>query len=247
MSARLGAVALAALVTTAVGAHAVVPCRSRMGAVVVRDVCRKHETTLDRAALGALGAQGTAGTPGAQVRIADANGKLVGAFDQFTDSGLVATVALGTDVVPLPVDRAGFVQGPSVQRAFLTSDCTGDRYVLAGPLAPPITFATIAADGFTVSYGRQVDAAPHAAYYGSSRVAGADANAAMAACQAGMPAGVVTSAASICAAPLEALVCVDCCRQLTDVGQFIPASATPVRTFDLRTLALTPPFHLERR
>jgi hypothetical protein len=72
-----GAAFLVLLAVTAAPADAVL-CRKKSGAVFERDACRRKETALDPASIGAVGAPGPAGAPGTappRVRVVDAGGQ----------------------------------------------------------------------------------------------------------------------------------------------------------------------------
>jgi len=64
MKRRIIVAVLVSWVVGVVGVRAAVFCEKKSGAVVVRDACKKKETTLDLASFGALGPKGDPGTPG---------------------------------------------------------------------------------------------------------------------------------------------------------------------------------------
>jgi len=123
---RVLRLALALAMGGALPANANVLCRTRAGAVHVRDACRRHEKIVDLAAgaKGASGDQGPAAIPAA--RVVDATGKPVGIVAEipgFKDNTMVV-VPVGPRFVHVslefPNDRLIY---------FVSADCTGSRFV----------------------------------------------------------------------------------------------------------------------
>jgi hypothetical protein len=107
--------------TATEAAHAVVVCKRKSGALVLRDACKKKETAVDASTLGTVGPPGP---PAPALRVVDANGRQVG---DFTDTGSAVIFAVGELSVSVAVGKDGFTQ----QLGFFhtTSDCSGDRYI----------------------------------------------------------------------------------------------------------------------
>jgi hypothetical protein len=145
------AVALFAAVlagASAVPAEALVACKTRAGAVFVRDACRRRETPLDLASLGTAGPAGAPGATGPQGRaaayLADATNREPGPV-VYAESflvgiapsvpyvvALVAHDALGGAAL-LPVDFFGNGAGTV---SYASADCTGTPFVAGGNLTP---------------------------------------------------------------------------------------------------------------
>jgi hypothetical protein len=121
-------------------------CRKRNGTVVSRDTCRKKETTLDLAVLGA-GAKGADGAPGTtppRLRVVDATGQRLPGL--VNPSGHYIQ-AVGAKTVRITIETGGFP--PSRGFHFETVDCTGS------PLVAENTdefFVTIPVRGTTAFY-----------------------------------------------------------------------------------------------
>jgi hypothetical protein len=107
--------------TATEAAYALVVCKRKSGALVLREACKKKETAVDPAAIGTVGPAGAAAP---SLRVVDANGRQVG---DFTDTGSAVTFAVGELSVAVGVGRDGFTQ----QLSFLhkSADCSGDRYI----------------------------------------------------------------------------------------------------------------------
>ncbi len=116
---RLAVVVLVA--ATALPAGAVL-CRKKNGAVFERDACKRKETPLDPATIGAVGAPGEAGTAGTtqpRLRIVDGMGRqLPGAIS--ASGELVLTTA--DRVAGLQVGRDGVINDTFVYESI---DCSG--------------------------------------------------------------------------------------------------------------------------
>lgn len=127
--------------------QALVACKTRSSAVVVREACKRREVPLD---LAALGAQGPAGTPGATgpagraaAYLADANGVEVGplvfAEDQLfgpTPSVMVLAATIRHAMVGggavVQVDLLGELAGAV---RYVSADCTGTPLIEAKTMA----------------------------------------------------------------------------------------------------------------
>ena len=120
---RLVAALLSAVLglTATEAAYALVVCKRRSGALVLREACKKKETAVDAAAIGTVGPAGAAAP---SLRVVDASGRQVG---DFTDNGLTVIFAVGDLSLEIAVGSDGFTQ----QVTFLhtSDDCSGDRYM----------------------------------------------------------------------------------------------------------------------
>ncbi|MFN8544806.1 MAG: hypothetical protein U0807_11485 [Candidatus Binatia bacterium] len=126
------AIAFAAVPVWVLEAGAVVLCKSRTGAIVLRERCRRPRQQLSQAELGAIGPKGDPGPRGSGTRVVDADGKEVGPL--LDASGGVA-VRIGDRVVKLQADKTGFRQ--NVLFDHTSGDCSGRRYLSAsGHLLP---------------------------------------------------------------------------------------------------------------
>ena len=133
---RALSLAILAVVSVATETHALVVCRSRSGAVSVRDACRKKETALALADFGLPGAQGAAGTTGAAGRAAlylvDAQGAEAGPVvyansDPFSNvyGPYVIALVQKAELGGAALLQVGF-EGQVVGQVFYTaSDCAG--------------------------------------------------------------------------------------------------------------------------
>lgn len=106
-------------------AVASVLCKTRGGAVILRQTCKKKETQLDLAQLGGVCPKGDPGPPGSGVRIVDANGRSVGPLV----AGGTIMLSVGTQGVVVRVDTAGFVEDGEL--SYPSNDCTGQGYLSA--------------------------------------------------------------------------------------------------------------------
>jgi hypothetical protein len=120
--------ALAILCALVVPANALL-CRTRAGALFVRDACKRKETAVDPATLGGPSPSGDTGAKGAstpRLRVVDANGLFVGFASatgdvQLVHAGRVLILEAGTD---------GFHPGRPVY--FEAAGCVGPA-LMAGP------------------------------------------------------------------------------------------------------------------
>ncbi len=128
-------------------------CKTKGGAVVVRDACRAREAAIDLAVAGptgAPGAPGADGPPGSPpLRLVDAAGRLVGPavflqwYVQITAEGLPGTpltyVLVRDDSLDQPmllgIDYAGELAGTVY---WTEAGCTGDAFVPGGNFIPVV-------------------------------------------------------------------------------------------------------------
>lgn len=127
MGCARGVAFLCLLAVTAAPADAVL-CRKKSGAVFERDACRRKETVLDPAAIGAVGAPGAAGVPGTappRLRVVDAGGqRLPGTL---TASGELL-LAQGDAVVGIYLGRTG---GSRIDRLYFGAGACAGTPLLA--------------------------------------------------------------------------------------------------------------------
>jgi len=226
-------VAVMALLTCP-NARAAFLCKTRGGAVHIRDVCRPTETQVDAATLGLQGSPGPTGptgpqgAPGTTAVIKDSNGQLVGAINSTAaDDTVVVTRSVDADHLLLIVTANGFrdVIDPPAQRYFETSDCNGQGYSDAAYGGGLFHFA-----------------APHLGivYYRSGPVSSRSVASRLlyghdqASCAGVASSNVYTVSSFI---PPDG-----CCGTFRSAFTF---DVQPVASFDLTTLGLVPPFHVE--
>jgi hypothetical protein len=129
-------------------AEALVACKTRAGAVVVRDACRRKETPIDLATFGVAGPAGTPGATGSPGRaaayVADAAGLELGPV-VYAEGYLVGIAPSAGYVVALvqrdalggaallPVDFFGDGAGLV---SYASTDCTGTALVANDALTP---------------------------------------------------------------------------------------------------------------
>ena len=133
---RAVSLALLGLFSIALDARAVVVCRSKSGALSVRDACRKKETPVALADLGLPGAQGMSGATGPAGRAAlylfDAQGTEVGPVvyadpDPFLDvpGPYVFAVVQKPELGGAAVLAVGFAGQAVGEVSYAAADCTG--------------------------------------------------------------------------------------------------------------------------
>ncbi len=233
---------VAILVAVCPHARAAVLCTGRTGSgtVRVREACRSSETQLDPDALGLhgipgpTGATGAMGPPGAtgpqgprgsNVVVRDANGVFVGYI-----FGGLPTVLRSIDgrVVQLALDATGFLlQGGEFGDAlavYVSADCSGI------PLVPN---APASGSGEEISPPRaQVNSATNLAYY---RTGATVTRHAISVLRAGLyfPTNCSNAGGTFIQPNL-------CCLAIDYTGP-----TAEMTTFDLGTLGLVPPFHVD--
>ena len=206
-------------------------CKARNGVVVVRSACKRKETQLVPDALGLRGPQGAKGDPGPLgpgLTVHDANGALVGAL-----LGDAVFRVIDGRPTTLAVGKSGF-QGSNLFSWYAESqDCSGQALVFVpSPTTPPDPLLepplSVRAG---VAYFAVGDASTHTVHS-----------------SLGLP-STETDCAYICSQPSASpgVGCTfippdRCCLTYTPgfSGEF-----TALTTFDLSTLGLVPPFHVE--
>ncbi len=189
----------------------------------VRETCKTNEVQLDPGSLGLQGPPGQSGERGPALVWKDASGMFVGMAD--FGGGSAGVRRLGGNLVRLDLNPSGFIQrGTSIFGTFdtyyVTPDCSGT------PLFP-VNFGTT--DQYVFS----------SAIFGTVmyHVQG--------------PATVPSSTSQLVPNPNFAPFCSGysgtiipggCCRPYFNTFQ---TGLAPVVTFDLTTLGLVPPFHIE--
>jgi len=148
----IGAAAVLGWLSTAAGpttAYASELCKTRRGALLVRDACKVREQKLDAAALGGLGLRGPAGppgppgSPGGGLHVVDANGSDVGLVTSISNSyygqyaRLLRETALPGGSSPEFIQFSVSTQGLATSEYacssyygtyFKTPDCAGQKY-----------------------------------------------------------------------------------------------------------------------
>lgn len=250
-------VAIALLTGTA---HAVVLCARQRpdgtfsAAVKIREACRATEQQLDPAALGLQGPPGPAGTPGepgptgpagpaAAVTVRDGAGTIVGTWKSTAARNGHAVLTLSGNAVAIPVLPYGFYDDQVVKAYHESSDCTGPP-LLRDLLIAEDSPAAAHPDFLAVYEGFNLSGIAH--YPLSLRFSSTLASYEFAGCAVCAPFGCscapLTTPGGCTGAGGSFIPPERCC---------FPYSGPPtevvgqVGTFDLSTLELVPPFHLE--
>jgi len=268
MTARL--VLLAGGVLAAVSADATVLCRTRSGTAKIRVVCKAKETQIDPTTLGLLtpgpqgppgptGSQGAPGPHGAKgdqgdrgdvgrpgpaagVTVRDMNGVIVGAWKPETRNGQ-AVLTLSGNAVALPVLPYGFYDDQTVKTYHESADCTGppllhDAVIAEGGTAVAHPTFLFVYQGFNLSgtayYPRVLR---FSSLLGSYDLAGCSACAPFnCSCAPVTTPGGCTAAGGRFTPPDH------CCFAYSGKATEVVAE---IDSFDLSTLGLVPPFHVE--
>jgi hypothetical protein len=217
--------------------------------VRIRESCRATEMQLDPVALGLegppgpQGAKGDPGVPGsdAGVTVRDSTGKIIGAWKPEPANAGQAVLTLSGRAVALPVLPYGFYDQQTVKVYYESSDCTGSPLlrddVIADGGAPHPDFLFVY-QGFDVS---------GTAYYPRSlRFSSLLASYELAGCSVCAPFGCscapLTTPAG-CSTAGGAFVPPDrCCFSYAGPSTEVVAE---IDTYDLSSLGLIPPLHLE--
>ena len=259
----IGAAAVLGWLWTAAGpttAYASELCKTRRGALLVRDACKVREQKLDAAALGGLGLRGPAGppgppgSPGGGLHVVDANGSDVGLVTSISNSyygqyaRLLRETALPGGSSPEFIQFSVSTQGLATSEYacssyygtyFKTPDCAGQKYEqceygncssVAGAFL--FTRVDIMTSG-VACFTRGGSEFERGDFFGKSSPFGASIAQAVSACvdNGGTLLGPVTACFNG--------FCADCCRPAPDVG------VAPVHEVDLSSVG-TPPFRLSR-
>jgi len=163
-TARAAAIVLAAVVLGDLGeAAGSVLCKTRGGAVILRETCKRKEAQLDLAQLGGVCPKGAPGLPGSGARVVDANGRAVGPV--LGTNTVMLTI--GAQSVVARVDTAGFVQGG--QFSYTAADCSGQRYAIVFNSLTPVGVVL----GSTLHYPELPTQSMHVLAYDDEQEAGA--------------------------------------------------------------------------
>ena len=253
MMARTSMVVVAGLLMASVS-HAAVLCTSGSGSgiVRVRVACRPRQVQLDPVALGLQGPPGAPGQqgepgpqglpgPGGGVTVRDTNGTVVGAWKAEPANAGQAVVTPSGHAVALPVLPYGFYDSQTVKTYHESADCSGppllrDDVVADGGAAHPAFLFVY--QGFNLS---------GTAYYPRAlRFSGALGSYDFAGCSACAPFGCscapLTTSGGCAAAGGTFTPPGECCFSFTGSASEVVAD---IGTFDLPTLGLVPPFHVE--
>ena len=246
---RMRWMAAVACVAMATSAGAVVLCAHPRAdgtfntTVKIREACRNSELQLDPLALGLQGPPGPPGLPGpaAGVTVRDANGAIIGAWKPEPANAGQAMLTLSGNAVALQVLPYGLYDSQIVKTYHESADCSG----------PPLLRDDVVADGGTanpgflfVYQGFDLDGTayyPHALRFSSTLGSYDYAGCAVCApygcsCAPLTTPGGCSTAGGTFTPPNE------CCFSYAGPPTEVVGE---IATFDLTTLGLAPPLHLE--
>ena len=218
-------------------AAALLICKNPKGALFLRDSCKKKETQLSAADIGAKGDRGDDGAPGPGIRVVDAAGNAVGFLGGTSAVNSTVLRQIQNDWFSFQIDSSGFLQANAQMFFYDGPNCTGTPYY-----PPPPDFPVLPVDASanflnvigSKGYFRKVDDATQTlSAYRISTTTGSTANDAMSTCTSAP--GVVMGTAHACNNLSE--FCVNCCRL------WGPTLVSQFHEVDLASFALTPPFH----
>jgi len=250
--ALVSAVVLAALTS----AHAIVLCAKQRSdgtfnaAVKIREACRPSETQLDPVELGLQGPKGDKGDPGdvgpvgpGSISVRDSTGALVGAWRYVNARNGQAVLTLSGNAVAFPVLPYGFYDDQVVKTYHESADCSGPPLLRDELIAEGGTAA--ANPGFlSVFQGYNLSGAAH--YPTSLRFSGLLGSYDFAGCAECAPFGCscapLTTAGGCTGAGGTFTPPDHCCFPFSGGASEVVGE---VGTFDLTTLGLVPPFHVE--
>ena len=242
-------------------AHASVLCKSRRGGLLVRDVCKPREETLDTGKLDALGLRGPAGPPGSAgppgggLHVVDAAGSDVGTvtalanyYGQYAQVLRETTLPGGTgpEFITFSVNTRGvrttsyYGCGSYYGTYYRTPDCAGEQlqncdYGNCASTEGAFLFTSIqiGPDGIGC-FTRGGSEFERGDFYRSVYVSGPSVEAATAACtnRGGSVLGSIASCGT-------SFFCGQCCAVDQGVG------VAPLHSVDMATVG-TPPFRLSR-
>ncbi len=226
-------IALLATVLIAVGANATVLCTRSTGSgtVRVRETCKTNEVQLDPVSLGLQGPKGPPGTSGRGLTVHDANGEFVGSVlgkvDFPSTSGMEVLRRIDGSLVRFFVKAAGFASGRFTFNPqslyFETTTCDGTMYWI----------------GAGADTNEDQLSAPGDVVFESTLLYVTDRR--LSVVRRMYAVGFFTDAAG-CAARGGTFRAPVCCESHPEGTDQVGA---PVRVFDLTTLGLVPPFHVE--